>query len=215
MRRMLAVFDIDGTLRTVPDPWLHLHRHLGTIERGEEFFQRWLAGDICYREMAELDASVWKGFNRESMLQSLESNPVRSGAKHLVEWFSVRRIPCVGISTGLSLFNEITKQELGLDEVISNDIEFEGNICTGSVVVNVEETGKADVLKEICQRYQCESRNAAIVFGDGKADIPMFQVARVAVAVFPRNTEVSEKANLVVDKEPINGICEDVERLLI
>ena len=95
-----------------------------------------------------------------------------------------------------------------------NDLEFEGGVCTGSVVVNVEETGKADMLKRICQRYQCEPRSAAIVFGDGVADIPMFQSARVAVAVFPRNAEVSEKANVVVDAEPIDRVCKDIERLL-
>jgi HAD superfamily phosphoserine phosphatase-like hydrolase len=214
MRRMLAVFDIDGTLRGTPDPWLHLHHHLGTAAYGEEFFRKWSAGDISYREMVELDASVWKGFDRASMLQSLESNPIRSGAKHLVKWFSAQRIPCVGISTGLSLFNEITKQELGLEEVVSNDIEFEGEVCKGSVVINVEEAGKADVLSKICQQYQCEPRSAAIVFGDSAADIPMFQIARVAVAVFPQKTEVAEKANLVVDTEPIDRVCKEVERLI-
>jgi hypothetical protein len=34
---MIAVFDIDGTLRRAPDPWLGLHRLLGTDDRGEEF----------------------------------------------------------------------------------------------------------------------------------------------------------------------------------
>ncbi len=214
MKRFLAVFDIDGTLRTVPDPWLHLHRHLGTSERGEAFFRRWSAGDISYRRMAELDASVWKGFDRESMLQALASNPIRAGAKNLVEWCRTKQMPCVGISTGLSLFNDITQQELGLDEVISNDLEFEGRVCTGSVVVQVEETGKADMLRRICQRYLYEPRSATIVFGDGVADIPMFQSAHIAVAIFPRNAEVSEQANVVVDAEPIDSVCKDIERFL-
>ncbi len=182
---MLAIFDIDGTLRTVADPWVQLHRHLGTAERGETFFRRWSAGDISYRQMAELDASVWKGFDRESMLQALASNPLRNGAKNLVEWFRSRQIPCVGISTGLSLFNDITRQELGLEEVISNDLEFEDGVCTGLVVVHVEEAGKADVLSRLCQRHQCEPGSGAIVFGDGAADIPMFQSARIA---FERRT---------------------------
>ena len=186
MEQLIAVFDIDGTLRTVPDPWLHLHDHLGTTDSGEDFFRRWTAGDISYRELAELDASVWKGFDRAFMLQALDSNPVRSGARKLVEWFSSRGIPCVGISTGLSIFNEITKQELGLDEVISNDLVFAGEICTGSIVVNVEENGKVNVLDSVCRRYERESGDAAIVFGDSDADIAMFEAATIAVAVFPR-----------------------------
>jgi len=211
---MLAVFDIDGTLRTVPDPWLHLHRHLGTAEKGEEFFMKWKAGEISYREMARLDVSVWNGFDRSSMLQSLESNPIRPGAKDIIRWFNSRGIPCVGISTGLSLFNEITKQELGIDEVISNDIVFVDEVCTGSVVVNVEETDKAELLQNVCQQYHCEPERSAIAFGDGNADIPMFRGAFLSVAVFPRNPDVATHADIVVDTEPINTVCEELEQRL-
>ena len=211
MKRMLAVFDIDGTLRTEPDPWLHLHRHLGTIDHGEEVFRRWSAGEITYLEMATLESSVWKGVDRRLIIQSLESNPIRSGARKLVEWFKVRQIPCVGISTGLSVFNDVTSEELGLDEVISNDLLFDGDVCTGSVSINVEEDGKADVLRSMSQRYEC---NSTIVFGDGAADVALFQTARVSVAVFPRHAHVSDEAHLVVDTEPIHEICDDIERML-
>ena len=208
---MLAVFDIDGTLRTEPDPWLHLHRHLGTIEHGEEILQRWKDGEVTYHELAALDASVWKGFDRASILQSLESNPIRSGARELIEWFKALQIPCVGISTGLSVFNDVTSEELGLDEVISNDLLFEGEVCTGSVSINVEEDGKAEVLRAMIERYECSS---TIVFGDGTADVALFKTARVSVAVFPRHAHVSDEAHLVVNTEPIHEICDDIERLL-
>jgi phosphoserine phosphatase len=51
MNPSIAAFDIDGTLRTVADPWLHLHTHLGTLEHGAAFYRRWLAGEITYSEM--------------------------------------------------------------------------------------------------------------------------------------------------------------------
>jgi phosphoserine phosphatase len=37
----LAIFDIDGTLRRVRDPWIHLHEHLGVAEKAEGFIDRW------------------------------------------------------------------------------------------------------------------------------------------------------------------------------
>jgi hypothetical protein len=57
----LAVFDIDGTLRRVRDPWVHLHKHLGVADRACEFIPRWQRGEISYDEWARLDASLWRG----------------------------------------------------------------------------------------------------------------------------------------------------------
>jgi len=210
---MIAVFDIDGTLRRVADPWLHLHRHLGTINLGEGFYRRFISGEISYAEMATLDVSTWKGISRKRMLQCLDTNPIRDGAYRLVQWFRVRHIPCVGISTGLSIFNDITKTMLGLDEVICNAPVFSEDICTGTVIINVEEQGKANVLRQILQRYEIKD-NEIFVFGDSRADIPMFELASVSVAVFPRSEDVAGKANLIVDIEPIDCICDKLDSIL-
>ena len=35
------MIDIDGTLRRVADPWLHLHRHLNTAAEGGMYFRQW------------------------------------------------------------------------------------------------------------------------------------------------------------------------------
>jgi phosphoserine phosphatase len=204
---MLAIFDIDGTLRTVADPWIHLHRHLGTAERGEDFFRRWSSGEISYQQLSALDASLWKGVRRSRMREALASNPLRAGAKQLVNWFRLREIPCVGISTGLCVFNEVAKRELGLDEIITNELVFSGDICTGAVTVNVEEDSKGAILAMICQRYGCEP-SSTIVFGDGPADRAMFAMARFSVAVFPRSPELAAEASLVVATEPIDRACE-------
>lgn len=158
--------------------------------------------------MAKLDASVWKGIDRTSMLACLESNPTRRGADGLVHWFKSQQIPCIGISTGLSLFNEITRQELALDEVVlSNDLEFAGDTCTGNVVINVEEYQKAEILKQVLMRYGIDG-GGVVAFGDSQADIAMFELASLAVAVFPTSTEIRDSADLVIDLEPIDRICD-------
>lgn len=205
MKPTIAIFDIDGTLRRVADPWLHLHAHLGTAEEGEGFYARWAKGEISYTEMATLDASVWRGFTRERMLSCLSSNPLRDGADRIVGWFKARRVLCVGVSTGLSLFNDLTAQRLGLEEVISNELMFKGQTCTGDVIVNVEEHRKAEVVKRFLERYQIDG-GTIVAFGDSQADVPMFDIASVAVAVFPRSAEVRQKGNLVIESEPIDRV---------
>ena len=60
----LAVFDLDGTLKQVPDPYVYLHQHLGTLAAAEAFTARGLSGAIDYEEWLRLDASLWRGTPR-------------------------------------------------------------------------------------------------------------------------------------------------------
>ena len=50
----LAIFDIDGTLRRVRDPWIHLHNHLGVADQAKDFPARWQKGEISYNEWESL-----------------------------------------------------------------------------------------------------------------------------------------------------------------
>ena len=52
----LAVFDLDGTLKTVRDPYLYLHRCLGVEEEGTALIARGKAGELSYDEWLSADA---------------------------------------------------------------------------------------------------------------------------------------------------------------
>lgn len=199
----LAIFDIDGTLRRVRDPWIHLHEHLGVAKKAEGFIDRWQRGEISYEEWARLDASLWRGYSRETIAAALETNPLREGARELIRWFTTHSIPCVGISTGLSIFNDITAREVGLGEVISNELHFEADICQGQISVRVREDNKATVMDDVLTRYAV-SAEEVVVFGDGTADIPLLTKAGLGIAIFPSNDKVQANAAHVVDVEPID-----------
>ncbi|MBD0399981.1 HAD family phosphatase [Flammeovirga sp. EKP202] len=211
--KTIAFFDIDGTLRTVVDPWMLLHNHLGTGEQGGKYYEAWREHKISYTEMTELDAALWKGVALDKMTAILQSNPIRKGAKALVHWLKKQGIPCIGISTGMSFLNAITAKELGLDEVISNEILFEDDVCTGEVLIHVEEDSKAQVVQSVLKRYATPFDNI-ISFGDGPADIAMFKLSTFSVATFPRTEEVSNHADLTIDKEPIDLLIEHLEHLV-
>jgi len=207
----LAVFDIDGTLRRVRSPWWHLHEHLGVTEAAREFAPRFERGEITYEEWADLDAALWRGRSRVEIAAALASNPLRDGAAELVRWFRDRGIPCVAISTGLSIFAAATADELGLDEVVCNELLFDGDRCRGEVTIRVTEHNKAEVLRDVLGRRDVEARDA-VAFGDGPADLPMLEAAGIGVAVCPRNGRVRAAADYVVDAEPIDRIIATLER---
>jgi phosphoserine phosphatase len=207
----LAIFDIDGTLRRVRDPWIHLHNHLGVADLAKDFPARWQKGEISYHEWAELDAALWRGYSRENMVEALELNPFRVGARELVDWFNSRSIPCVGISSGLSVFNDVTAAELKIKEVISNELQFEGDICNGKIAIQVNEENKGRVMDKVLQRYGT-AEEQVVAFGDGTADIPLLQKAGLGVAICPSSEVVSISAGHVVGEEPIDRVLTFIEK---
>jgi phosphoserine phosphatase len=208
----IAIFDIDGTLRKTIDPWMLLHNHLGTAVEGAKYYKAWVNNEISYTQMTELDASLWKGMAKDEMLKVFDVNPIRNGAKNLINWFKSKNMPCVGISTGLSFLNDITAKELGLDEVVSNEILFDNGICTGEVNIHVQEDSKDQVLKQILKKYHIDLGHI-ISFGDGPADISMFNLSTLSVAVFPRSKEVSNSAQFTIQTEPIDSIIKHLPEL--
>ncbi len=199
----LAIFDIDGTLRRVRDPWIHLHNHLGVADQTKDLPGRWKRGEISYEEWARLDASFWRGHTREQMVAALDTNPLRQGARELTRWFASISIPSVGISSGLSLFNEITANELGIKEIISNELHFDGDICNGEISVYVHEQNKGEIMDGVLERYTIEGEQV-VAFGDGMADIPLLKKAGLGVAICPSSDNVRFSAERVVGSEPID-----------
>ena len=207
----LALFDIDGTLRRVRDPWIHLHHHLGVAEQTKDLPARWQRGEITYEQWAQLDASFWRGSTRETIIAALRTNPFRDGARELINWFTSRAIPCVGISSGLSIFNEITAAELGIKEVISNELQFDGDICNGEISIQVNEENKGEIMDEILERYSVGDEQVA-AFGDGRADIPLLRKAGLGIAICPSNDKVRSSARHVVGNEPIDKAIMLIEK---
>ena len=207
----LAIFDIDGTLRRVRDPWIHLHKHLGVAELAKDFPGRWQRGEISYTEWAELDAALWRGYSREEIVGALALNPLRAGARKLVDWFNARSIPCVGISSGLAIFNEITAEELNIKEIISNELQFEGSVCNGKVAIQVNDENKGQVMDEILRHYNT-AEEQVVAFGDGTGDIPLLTKAGLGVAICPANESVRFSADHIVGEEPIDRAIMLVEK---
>ena len=203
----IAFFDIDGTLRRTVDPWMLLHKYLNTDIEGGKYYDMWVNNKISYDEMTRLDAALWKGESKTEMLKVLDINPLRDGAKALINWFKQRDIPCYGISTGLSFLNDITAKETGLDMVVSNNVLFNDDICTGDVEINVREDSKADVMDNIIKQFNGNVKNI-LSFGDGIADVEMFRKSTMSVAIFPKNDFIKESASIAVNSEPIDSVTD-------
>jgi phosphoserine phosphatase len=151
-RRLLAAFDVDGTLTTVRDSWRFYHEALGTWAEASRNAERFFRGELSYEEWARLDVGLWRGIPLDRLLSLAREVPWREGAFRLA---SLKRegYMLYASTTGLSLIARRAVEELGFDGYVANEVEVVGGRLTGGVVVRVEYGGKGEALRRLREEW--------------------------------------------------------------
>jgi phosphoserine phosphatase len=207
----LAVFDLDGTLKAERDPYVYLHRRLGTLEAAEAFTAKGLSGEIPYEEWLRLDTGLWTGQPRRLLEQHLRENPYLPGARETVAVLRERGVVVAIISSGLLLHAEMVAADLGIGPVLGNEISFDGEgdeaRVNGHVTAHVPYGGKQLVLARL-QADLGVLPSETLAAGDTRSDLGLFSLAAVAVAVQPDHPDVARAAHIVLpdgDLRPLLG----------
>lgn len=198
MALKLVFFDLDGTLKLCPDPYQHIHEHLGLPEVARDFAAMFERSEIDSDEWIRRDVALWRGQNRSEMLDLVRQIPYTPGARETVRRLKTRGIRIAVVSTGLQIHADTVKAELGLDHAVANQIVFDGDAATGEVVIQVHEEDKASVVSDIME-IEGVSPHECLAVGDGEADIGMFETCRVGIAIRPASDEVRRAADSVLE----------------
>jgi len=211
----LAVFDLDGTLKRVPDPYIYLHLCLGTMGQAEEFFAQGMAGQIDYEEFLRLDACLWVGTPRATLEALLCQNPYLPGAQETVAALKGRGVRVAIISTGLLLHAEMVAEELGIGPVFGNEIFFDGDgaepVVNGRVRAHLTMGQKGEVMERL-QSQLGISPAESLAVGDTRGDIPLFERSGVSVAVNPNQPEVAAAADIVLAEPDLRPLLAHLHR---
>lgn len=207
----LAVFDLDGTLKPVRDPYVYLHERLGTLEAAEAFTGKGLSGEIPYEEWLRLDTGLWRGVRRSVLTHHLRAIPYVPGAREVVARLRQHGVRLAIISSGLLLHAQIVAAELGFDYAIGNEICFEDDgpdpRVTGEVRAHCAYGNKRAVLA----RLQAElgvTPAETLAVGDTRSDIGLFERAAVSVAVNSKDTQVAAAATIVLPEPDLRPLLQ-------
>ncbi len=207
----LAVFDLDGTLKRERDPYIYLHRKLGTLQAAEAFTAKGISGEIPYDEWLRLDTGLWTGQPRRRLIEHLRANPYLPGARETVGSLRTAGVTVAIISSGLLLHAELVAEELGIGPVLGNEIGFDGAgdeaRVNGHVTAHVAYGGKRPALARV-QAELGVTPAETLAAGDTRSDLGLFSLAAVAVAVQPDHPDVAEAAQIVLpdaDLGPLLG----------
>jgi HAD superfamily PSPase-like hydrolase len=208
----LALFDLDGTLKLERDPYVYLHRRLGTWEQAQAYFEKGLRGQIPYAEWLRLDASLWVGVKQATLERLLAEDPYLPGAPEGVRELKRRGLAVAVISTGPSFHADLVARELGVDVAVANEILFRDGRVSGETRMVVSEDGKGEVARMLQVRFGVGIEGTLAV-GDGEADVGMFERAAVGVALATSSQRARETARIVIEQPDLRGLIPLIEAL--
>ncbi len=206
----LAIFDVDGVIKQAHDPYTLLHQHFGTEEAGARYLAAYLAGDISYDEFAQLDSGEWRGRTVAETKAVLRRNPYVAGAAAMAAGLQQRGIPLVLMSSGFDLHVEDVAADLGAAEFHCNQLWHDGVVLTGGMTVHVPWGGKGPLVRELIRRWQVDPAEC-LSAGDSSADVATFHEVGHALAVRPRQPEVSQAAHLTLPD--LTGVLSFIDSL--
>lgn len=202
----LAFFDVDGTLKAERDPYLYLHRQLGTEEQGLNSLKMFERGEIDYDEWGQLDAQLWVGQEAAYVTHLLASIPWMTGAQQVLKTLRRAGVQIALVSSGLDLHVNQVAADIGAAFAFANQLCVADGYLTGELRILVPQWGKGELIEQVMAETGL-STPECIAVGDGRSDAAMFERVGWSVAVAPEDDEARQAASLTLDNPDLTPLA--------
>jgi phosphoserine phosphatase len=209
----LAFFDVDGTLKVERDPYVYMHRRLGTLEQGLSHVQMFERGEIDYDEWGRLDARLWAGQDVGHVTRLLAEIPWMPGACQVAAILRRAGVKIVLVSSGLDVHVNAVAAELGAAYAFANELCVAHGRLTGELRTLVPEWGKGDIVLQVMVQAGASASNC-IALGDGPSDVKMFERVGWSVAVAPSDEQVRRAASFTLPEPDLRPLVSLLEQWL-
>ena len=201
----LVAMDMDSTLVTI-ESIDEMGELLGIREKIAAVTEQAMRGEIDYPESLRRRVALLAGLEEQALERICEERMHLSpGAEVLVQRCRELGIRTLLVSGGFSLFTTWLQRRLGIDAVLSNELEIENGRLTGRVVGGiVDGAAKAQRLRTELEQLGI-ARAHAVAIGDGANDIPMMGAAGVSIA-YRAKTIVRKHATHALDYSGLDGV---------
>lgn len=201
----LVAMDMDSTLVTI-ESIDEMGDLLGIRDQIAAVTVQAMRGEIDYPESLRRRVALLAGLEEHSLERICEERMHLSpGAETLVRRCRDAGIRTLLVSGGFSFFTAWLRERLGIDEMLSNELEIDRGRLTGRVVGGiVDGAAKAARVRAEIDALGT-SRDRAVAIGDGANDIPMMAAAGVSVA-YRAKPIAREHATHALDYSGLEGV---------
>ena len=185
-RMTLVAFDFDGTLSD-SEMTVLLGAKQGVAEEMADITERAMNDEISYAESLRKRASLLDGLDEADARAAYEAVTLRPGAADVIRALQdeghTTAILTGGFIDGVEA--ALAREGVAVDYLVANDLPVEDGHLTGTVTGPLIEGTKDEALEDLASSLSTDIADT-IAVGDGANDLPMLEVAGLAVGFQPK-----------------------------
>jgi phosphoserine phosphatase len=195
---MLVAFDFDGTLSD-SEMTVLLGDQRGVASEMDAITERAMNDEIGYAESLRSRAELLDGLPAADAEAAFDEVVLREGAADVIAALRDAGVYVAILTGGFERGVERALEKAGaeVDEIVANRLPMTGGALTGGVEGPLIEGTKDDALADLAAREGVDMTDTVAV-GDGANDLPMLEVAGLAVGFAPKPA-VEPACDAVVD----------------
>ncbi|WP_255356110.1 phosphoserine phosphatase SerB [Haloarcula sp. CBA1127] len=185
-RTMLVAFDFDGTLSD-SEMTVLLGSQNGTAEDMADITERAMNNEIEYAESLRQRCALLEDLPDEQAQAAFDEVALRPGAAEVIEALRNAGVYVAILTGGFERGVEAALETEGVevDAIVANRLPVEADKLTGEVRGPLISGTKDDAM-EVVTAVTGEDRDTTVAVGDGANDLPMLEVANLAIGFDPK-----------------------------
>jgi len=195
----LVAFDFDGTL-SESEMTVLLGRRAGVADEMARITERAMNDEIGYAESLRERAALLEGLPADDVAAAFGEVALRPGAAEVIAALNDAGVTTAVLTGGFERGVAAALEAAGVavDRVVANALPTDADgALTGAVTGPLIEGTKDDALESLCADYGVDP-DRTVAVGDGANDLPMLEVAGLAVGFDPKPA-VEPSCDRVVD----------------
>ncbi len=175
---MLVIFDVEGVLFDAE----YLPILAEKLDKEKEIWEitkKGIQGDINWEEGLKTRVKALKGLDFKTCQEVADSLPIMTGAREACKALKAAGWKLMAVSGGFTIMTDRLKEELDLDYVFANELEFIDEKLD-DVVINVD-SDKAKSARIKIDEWGIKKEDIVVVV-DGANDIKLFDICGLGIA---------------------------------